>query len=247
MSCLCKTLASESVPQNYKHSSKVNLNSVCLKTTRNECKAWWTETASNIWANSITKPDDKVTSLVRSQDERSRLLTSSTQEASKSTIPPGAQIATTGLNMFIAWTGPGHESKWSLPMYWWCSADNDFSGSFTWTWMTQQFTFLLSNSSHPPLLQVLPETLPPMHPPQTPEQQLTDSVFKITKWSCLTKSLISPDHTDRSLTHIVSTPGEGRAAGSDFLWICRHLDRKASSSQSSSPKQDDGTRQEIIS
>lgn len=88
---------------------------------------------------------------------------------------------------------------------------------------------------------------PQCTPPQTPEQQLTDSVFKITKWSCLTKSLISPDHTDRSLTHIVSTPGEGRAAGSDFLWICGHLDRKASSSQSSSPKQDDGTRQEIIS
>lgn len=238
---------SESVPQNYKRSSKVNLNSACLKTAKNECKAWWTETAPNICANSITKPDDKVTPLVRSQDERSRLLTSSTQEASKSPIPPGAQIATIDLNMFIAWTGPGHESKWSLPMYWWCSADNDFTSSFTSTWMTQQFTFLLSNSSHPALLQVLPETLPQWTRPQTPEQQVTDSVFKITKWSSLTKSHISPDHADRSLTPVVSTPGEGRTAGSNFLWICGPLDRKASSSQSSSPKQDDETRKEIIS
>lgn len=96
---------SELVPQNYKHSSKVNLNSAGLKTASNKCKVWWTETTSNIWANSITKPDDEVTLLVRSQDERSRLLTSSTQEANKSTILRGAQIATTNLKTFIAWTG----------------------------------------------------------------------------------------------------------------------------------------------
>lgn len=87
-------------PQNYKHSSKVNLNSACLKTASKKCKVWWTDTASNIWAKSITKPDDKVTLLVRSQDERSRLLTS-TQEANKSTIPLGVQIATTNLKTFI--------------------------------------------------------------------------------------------------------------------------------------------------
>lgn len=181
--CLAET---QSVPQNYKHSSKVNLNSACLKTAANERKAWWTETASNIWANSITKPDDKVTLLVRSQDKRSRLLTSSTQEANRSTVPLGAQIAATNPNTFIAWTGPGYQFEWSLPMYQHCSADNDFTHSFTSTRMPQ-VTLLLSNSNHPPLLQILPETLSCCTSPQAPEQQPTDSAFKITKWPSLTK------------------------------------------------------------
>lgn len=167
----------------------MNLNSACLKTASKKCKAWRTETASNIWAYSITKPDDRVTT---GQISRWEEKVADIHPRGKKKYNPsgGTDCNHKPQNIYFAWTEPGHQFNdqsiiFANVLILLC-ADNDFTHSFTSAWMTQQFTFLLSNSHHPPLLQILPETLPQCSSPQTPEQP-TDSASKITKWSSLTK------------------------------------------------------------
>lgn len=148
---------------NAKHDEQKQLQTFELTVVVQSHETWWQSNSTN----------------QISRWKEQRLWPPPTSEAGKSAIPPAAQRATMVLNTFIPWTGHDQKLKCLLPACWWCSADNDFTSSFTSTWLTQQFTLLHGNSNHPPPLQVLPKQLPQCTTPQAAEQQATVSAMKI--------------------------------------------------------------------